>query len=298
MCGQINKAIARLANRRKGLVTRDELSDAGLTERQIDWRLENGALIPEYERIYRVGHCAPNLETSYLAAVLACGEGALLSGRAATYLYGLIKGEAPKPEVTTPTQRRPQGVITHRARVHALEATTYHDIPITTVPRTVVDMAARSTPGELAELFHHAAVRFRVKPHHVEAVLRRRPNARGANTLRRVMNGDERALLSVLERGFIALLRKHDLPLPQTNIPKDGHWVDCYWPEPPLTVELDSYRFHSTRHAWEEDHRRERKARRRGDYRRYVWADVFEEPTATVADLMPLLSATSAAVAP
>jgi hypothetical protein len=289
MRGQINKAIARMANPRKGLVARDQLIAAGLSERQVDLRLENGALIPEYAGIYRVGHCAPNLETSYLAAVLACGKGTLLSGRAAAYLYGLIKGPAPLPEVTTPRQRKPKGVVCHRT-VGVSDATIYRGVPITTVARTVVDMARDSTPGELAELFHHGVVRFRVKPHHVEAVLKRRPNAKGAKTLRRVINGDERALLSVLERGFIALLRKHDLPLPETNIPKDGHWVDCYWSEPPLTVELDSYQFHSTRHAWEEDHRRERKARRRGDYRRYVWADVFEEPEPTVADVAQLLS--------
>jgi very-short-patch-repair endonuclease len=159
------------------------------------------------------------------------------------------------------------------------------------VARTVVDLARDSTPGELAEIFHHAVVKFRVKPHHVEAVLRRRPNAKGAKTLRRVIHGDERALLSVLERGFIALLRKHDLPLPRTNIPKDGHWVDCRWPDYRLTVELDSYQFHSTKHAWQRDYQRERKARKRGDaYRRYIWDDVFDEPEPTVADLRQLLS--------
>jgi hypothetical protein len=291
MPGQINKALARLANRRKGLVYREELLEAGVSRGQINWRVQSGLLIPEYDGIYRVGHCAPNLESSYLAAVLACGKGALLSGRAAAYLYGLIKGDAPRPEVTTPTQRRPKGVVTHRGRVHPRDAAAYRGIPITTVPRTVVDMAADSTPGELAELFHHAAVRFRVKPHHVEAVLERRPNATGAKTVRRVINGDERALLSVLERGFIALLCKHNVPLPKTNIPEDGHWVDCRWPEHPLTVELDSYQFHSTRHAWQRDYERERKARKRGDtYRRYIWDDVFEDTGPTIADLSQLLS--------
>jgi hypothetical protein len=291
MCGQINTAIAQLANQRKGLVTREELLSAGLSRWQIDRRLTNGALIPDYEGIYRVGHCAPNLETSYLAAVLACGEGALLSGRAAAYLYGLIRGEAPSPEVTTPTQRRPKGVVVRRASVHRRDATVYRGVPITTVAKTVVDNAAGSTPGELAELFHHAVVKFRVKPHHVEAVLQRRPNAKGAQTLRRVINGDERALLSVLERGFIALLRKHNLPLPKTNIPKDGHWVDCRWAEPPLTVELDSYEFHSTRHAWRLDYQRERRARARKDeYRRFIWEDVFENSEPMLADLRQLFS--------
>ena len=277
------------------MVTRDELLAAGLSRSQIDRLVASKGLIPEYDGVYRVGHRAPNLECSYLAAVLACGEGALLSGRAAVHLFGLIKGPAPKPEVTTTTQRRPPGVRVHRARrIDRRDAMTWEGIPITTVARTVVDMAAHSTPDEVAVIFHEAAVRYRVKPHHVEAVLKRRPNAKGAKALRRVINGDERVLLSELERGFIALLTRAQLPLPKTNIPRHGHWVDCRWPEYNLTVELDTYRYHGTRRAWEQDQKRERKARARGDeYRRYVWGDVFEEPEATVSELRQLLSTLS-----
>ena len=55
-----------------------------------------GALLPVHRGVYRVGHRAPSVEARYLAAVLACGEGALLSGRAAAHLYGLLKGPAPR----------------------------------------------------------------------------------------------------------------------------------------------------------------------------------------------------------
>jgi hypothetical protein len=277
-------------------VTRQELLLAGFTRRQIQGGLKSGLLIREYDGIYRVGHRAPNLDCSYLAAVLACGDGTLLSGRAASYLYGLIKGPAPPPEVTTPRDRKPKGVITHRTRSTDLrDAARYRGIPITPVARTVVDMAARSTPADLALIFHEARVRFGLRPEHVEAVLARRRTAPGAANLRRVMRGDERALLSELERGFIALLSKHNLPLPRTNIPRHGHWVDCRWPEYNLTVELDTYRYHSTRRAWERDQKRERKARaRRDDYRRYVWGDVFETPDELVAELTPALTAPTA----
>jgi hypothetical protein len=276
------------------LVTRPELLDAGFSRGQIAWRVRSGLLIPEHAGVYRVGHRAPNLECSYLAAVLACGEGALLSGRAASYIYGLIKGEAPPPEVTTPRDRKLRGVITHRSRgTDRRDVRTYRGIPITTVPRTVVDMAAYSNAEQLALIFHEARIRFGVRPEHVEAVLARRRTAPGAAKLRRVIRGDERVLLSELERAFIALLRRHDLPLPETNIPRDAHWVDCYWPEHKLTVELDTYRYHSTRHAWEKDQRRERKARKRGDYRRYVWGDVFEAEAELVAELSPALAAPS-----
>ena len=96
--------------------------------------------------------------------------------------------------------------------------------------------------------------------------------------------------LSALERRFLALLREHRLPLPRTNRPRAARRVDCRWPDLRLTVELDSYRFHHSRHAWEQDRRREREARARGDeFRRYTYGDVFEEPAATMAELRRLL---------
>jgi hypothetical protein len=290
---EIGTLLTRRANAQKGLVTREELLAAGLTKGQVDWRVQSGLLIPEYDGVYRLGHAAPNLETSYLAAVLACGEGSLLSGRAAAHLYGLVRERPRQPEVTTTSRRRPAGVIVHRKRaIHPRDATEYRGIPVTTVPRTVADAAADTTPADLALLFHEARIRFGLKPEYVEAVLAR-SRIRDAAKLRRVVWGDERVLLSELERGFVALLERHRLPLPETNIPKDGHWVDCWWPELKLTVELDTYRYHGSRHAWERDVKRERKARKRGDYRRYVWGDVFETPEELIADLSPALAAPS-----
>ncbi len=80
------------------------------------------------------------------------------------------------------------------------------------------------------------------------------------------------------------------MPLPQTNRPFGHRRLDCQWPRHRLVVELDSYRFHSTRHAWEEDGRRERLVRARGDeFRRYTWGDVFERPAAMLGELRGLL---------
>jgi hypothetical protein len=285
------QVIAELARRSHGVVTWAELLRAGLSEDQIRQRIKSGVLICVFPGVYRVGHRAPSVEAHYMAAAMACGKGAALRNKAAGHLWGLIKGPAPMPEVLTPTERRIKGIKTTRSRnIDRHDLTKRSGIPVTTVARTIVDLAADSTPDDLALYFHAAATRYKLKPHQVEEVLQRKPNAKGAKKLRRVMNGDTRALLSDLERGFIALLEAHNIPLPKTNIPKDGHWVDCRWDEYPVTVELDSYRFHNTRHAWETDHTRGRKARRRGDeYRRYVWGDVFEEPGETVADVRQLL---------
>ena len=78
--------------------------------------------------------------------------------------------------------------------------------------------------------------------------------------------------------------------LPQTNRVASGRRVDCRWPDARLTVELDSYRFHRSRHAWELDRRREREAYARGDqFRRYTYGDVFENPRAMMRELSALV---------
>jgi very-short-patch-repair endonuclease len=97
--------------------------------------------------------------------------------------------------------------------------------------------------------------------------------------------------LSKLERRFLALLKENGLALPQTNRPAGGRRVDCHWPEERITVELDGYRYHHSRHAWEQDRRREREARARGDeFRRYTYGDVVEHPRAVVRELRALFA--------
>jgi len=127
-------------------------------------------------------------------------------------------------------------------------------------------------------------------PGQVGAVLARRPSSPGAASLRRVLLGDVRVTLSTLERRFLARLKAAGLPLPETNRPAGGRRVDCRWPAHRLTVEVDGYRYHRSRHAWEQDRRREREARARGDeFRRYTYGDVFEDPRFMLAELGRLI---------
>jgi very-short-patch-repair endonuclease len=282
--------LARIAGAQHGVVTRAQLLRAGVSRREIGHRLKTGALLREHRGVYRVGHRAPSLEATYLAAVLACGSGALLSGRAAAYLLGLIKGSAPAPEVTAPTERRVRGVKTRRSRIDPRDATSWRAIPITSVPRTLVDIAAVLTLEDLARACHEAGVRHGTTPRDVEAVLVCRQRIPGSAKLREVLRGDVRVTLSKLERAFLKRLREAGLPLPQTNRPASGRQVDCRWPERRLTVELDGYRYHHSRHAWERDRRREREARARGDdFRRFTYGDVFEAPQFMLSELHALL---------
>ncbi|MGH2978211.1 MAG: hypothetical protein ACRDLQ_01065, partial [Solirubrobacterales bacterium] len=254
-------------------------------------RLRTGALLREHRAVYRVGHRAPSLEARYLAAVRACGDRAFLSGQAAGHLLGLLNGPAPAPEVTAPTERRIAGVKTRRLRrLNSKDVTMWRKIPVTTAARTLVDLAASLATGDLARACHEAGVRHGTTPAMVEAVLARRPNSRGAAKLREILRGDVRITLSKLESRFLETLRAARLVLPETNRPAGGRRVDCRWPEQRLTVELDSYRYHHSRYAWEQDRRREREARARGDeFRRYTYGDVFEHPGLMLRELRALL---------
>jgi hypothetical protein len=280
----VEATLASLAGRSHGVVTRGQLLAAGITSDEIRHRLLLGALLREHRGVYRVGHRAPSVEARYLAAVLACGDAAVLSGRAAGHLWAILKGAAPPPEVTARYERRVPGVTTRRAR--SIQATTHRGIPITTIPRTLVDLASHLSLDALARACHEAGVRYGTTPQQVEAVMARR----GAKKLRVILSGDVHVTLSELERAFLRRLKVAGLPLPQTNKPAHGRRVDCRWPDRRLTVELDSYRYHHSRHAWEEDRRREREARARGDeFRRYTYGDVVERPRLMLAELRELL---------
>jgi hypothetical protein len=287
----VEEKLARLASGSHGVVTRGEVLAAGVTKAELLHRVKTGALIPIHRAVFRVGHQAPSVLARYMAAVKACGEGALLAGRAAAHLLGLLKTPPSLPEVLTLTERRIRGIVTHRVRRTELtDATEWRGIPVTTVQRTLVDLAAALDEDELAGAVHRADARHHVRPDQIEQVLSRRHNWTGARKLRRVIWGEVPVALSRLEFRFHLRLRDAGLPLPETNRRVDGRYVDCRWPAHRLTVELDSYRYHRSRHAWELDRQREREARARGDeFRRYTWVDVDEGSAPMLADLTRLL---------
>jgi hypothetical protein len=289
--GTVDRDLDRIASAQHGLVTRVQLLAAGMSNAVVRRRVRKGGLIRVHRGVYRVGHRAPSVEATYLAAVLACGNGATLSGMAAAHLLRLVKGPAPAPEVTALSKRRVAGVTTKRRRAPAtLDAVVVRGIPVTTVAWTLVDLASVLPVDQLARACHEAGILYRTTPTQVEALLARRPNTPGAAKLKAVTGGEVHVTLSELERRFLQHLRKAGLPAPRTNRPAGGRRVDCRWPEHALTVELDSYRYHHSRHAWEQDRRREREAHARGDdFRRYTYGDVLERPRLMMNELRSLL---------
>jgi hypothetical protein len=279
--------VAGKAATQHGCVSTRDLREAGVDKACTGRWLADGRLHRMHHGVYAVGHPGRTTLGDCLAAVLACGEGAVLSHAPAAHLLKLRRGATPPPEVTVPTlggRRRP-GIVIHRVRsLPAGDDFELDGIPITTVPRTLLDLAPALRPEELARACHEAWVHHRTRPHHVEACITRNPRKPGAAKLRRALGAD--VTLSELEAGFLRLLRAHGLPLPRTNIDLRGDKVDCHWPQFGLTIELLSYRFHATRAAFEQDVAR----RRRSNHVAYTYGDVFERPAQTVADVARRLS--------
>jgi hypothetical protein len=287
MRGEVD-IVARIAGRQHGRVSRGQLLAAGVDRKRVDRWLDDGRLRLVHRGVYAVGHRAPSTHGDYMAAVLACGEGAALSHRAAAHLLGLLRGTPPPPEVTVPTtaERRRPGIVIHRVKaLHRLDASTLDHIAVTTVPRVLLDLAPTTAPIQLTQMCHEAWIHHRTTPPLVEACIARNPHKPAAAKLRRAQSAD--VTLSDLENRFLTLLRTHQLPLPRTNIDHAGDKVDCHWPDHDLTIELLSYRFHGSRRAFEADVAR----RRRSNHIAYTYGDVFERPDQTAAEVRALLAA-------
>jgi hypothetical protein len=272
---------AQIADRQHGRITRRQLLVAGVDAKRIDRWISDGRLRPVHRGVYAVGHSAPSTLATYAAAVLASGDGAALSHNADAHILHLLPGSAP-PEVTVPTtaHRQRPGIVIHRVRrLPAQDVTTLHGIPITTPARVLLDLAPRLSPKQLTRACHEAAIRHATTPRQIEACIARNPDKKGIAKLRRALAAD--VTLSVLEDRFLELLEHHGLPLPRTNIDHRGDIVDCHWPDHDLTVELLSYRYHATRHAFEADIA----WRRRSNHLPFTYGDIIDRGPQTVAEL-------------
>jgi len=277
---------ASIAVDQHGRVTSRQLADEGVDRHTIHRWISDGRLRPVHKGVYAVGHLAPSVNATYMGAVLASGDGARLSHFADAHILRLLPGNPPRPEVTVPTtaHRRRPGIVIHRVReLHPLDRDTRYGIPILTPARTLLDLAPRLSPHQLARACHEAWRRHRTTPADVEACIARNPYKKGIAKLRHALGND--VVLSPVEARFLQLVREHGLPLPRTNIDVKTDKVDCHWPEHGLMVELHSYRFHATRQAFEKDIAR----RRRSNHVPFSWGDVFDRGPRTAAEIARLL---------
>lgn len=291
--GEHPDAVLRaLAARQHGVVARRQLLAAGLSARMIERRAAGRGLVTLHRGVYAVGHARLRREGQWLAAVLAVGPGAVLSHRDAAALHGLRPpGDHARWEVTTTLRSR----STDRIRVFRTAALDAHDtatvegIPVTSVARTLVDLAGTIPRRQLAKALSEAERQHVFDLRAIERAMAAtaRRNGRGhaalSAALEELRTIGARITRSELEDRFLALLDAHDLPRPRTNYGVEGMEVDVCWPHQRLVVELDGWGAHATRRAFQEDRERGNALELAGwRLLRFTWTDVTRTPDATV----------------
>jgi predicted transcriptional regulator of viral defense system len=249
-----DRAVAALAERQHGCVARRQLLALGIGEDAIDHRIAAGRLHRIHHGVYAVGHAKLSVRGRWMAAVLAAGPGAVLSHRSAGALWGLRGGSG--IEITSPQKCRRPGIIAHRATLRPDELTTRDGIPVTTVARTLLDLAAVLPRADVESAFHQAEYQHRTDVTSLDALVARYPTRRGIATIRRILE-DARLTTGItksqLEKAFLAFLDQHGLPRPHRNYLVLGKERDCVWPEHRLIAELDGWDTHGTRRSFEAD---------------------------------------------
>jgi very-short-patch-repair endonuclease len=292
-------ALAALAGRQHGVVSVEQLRGLGFTKQAVGRLVERHRLLPLHRGAYAVGHTALTVDARRMAAVLACGPGALLSHRAAASARGLISS-APALEVTVARGRKPRpGIVVHRSRlVHDEDRSNVRGIPTTSVARTIVDLADGLAEERLARAVHEAEVQRVFDLAAIERTLARLPGRSGRHKLRRVLDAyrpELQFLRSDAERKLKRLCEKHQLPQPQFNVNVSGFEVDAYWADVDVAVEVDGAQVHHTRRAFHDDRARDRRLASRGTrVVRLTWRDLREE-AALAAELRAIRAAAALA---
>jgi Protein of unknown function (DUF559)/Transcriptional regulator, AbiEi antitoxin len=291
-------AILGLASGQHGVLARSQLAELGVSDDQLLARAAAGWLIRLHNGVYAVGAHALSWRSRWTAAVLACGNDAVLSHTSAAALWKLTRPRAGVVEVTVPSaggRRSRAGIKLHRSTTLTAEDLSTRDaIPVTSPRRTIIDLArAGWSPRPLERLLDEADRHRLLDPgtfnEGFQPVDRRLPKS-----LRVVLTNHQAGSTltrSELEERFLALCRASDVPAPLVNAPLLGLTVDFLWPQAALIVELDGRGSHDTRRAFQEDRDRDSMLVAAG-FRvlRFTWWDVTSRPGVVVGRLRRALA--------
>jgi len=295
------RAIARLAGRQHGVVTRRQLRSAGLSPDAINNRLQTGRLHRLHRGVYLLGHRSASQHAHEIAAVLASGPEAALSHRGAAHTWDLLlyQAQSRMHDVTVPA-RNPNtrsGVRLHRVSVlDRRDVTSYRRISIVTPARALLDLAAIVPERELERALAQAYAKRKASPSAVEAVLLRNGRRAGTGALRQLLQASSSPALTRSEAEERLLeIRRTGLPQPHTNQRLGPYEVDFLWRAKRLVVEVDGFQCHSSRIAFERDRLRDAELQSHG-YRvmRVTWNQIVEQPAATLGRIARALDAASA----
>ena len=291
-----DRRIGELADRQHRVVAHWQLVELGFGRSAIQHRLKDGSLHPLFRGAYAVGCAKVCQRGRIMAAVLACGPDAVASHHAAAFIHGIRPSSRTRVDVTVPgrSRRSRRGVAVHAVRrLNPDDRAVVDGVPVTSLARTLLDLAEVLQQSELANAVTEAESRRLFDLRAIERVIARNRGRRGIRPLSKVLAGyrEPPVTRSDLERDFLRLCAEAAIPLPQTNLIVAGHRVDALWLDQRLVVELDSRTHHMTTAAFEEDRKRDADLMLAG-YRvlRITWRRLRDEP-AVVAEMVRRLLA-------
>jgi putative AbiEi antitoxin of type IV toxin-antitoxin system len=256
----LDQALAELADRQWGVASLAQLQALGIGARAVQLRATAGRLHRVHRGVYAVGHRILRPEGHRLAAVLACGPGAVLSHRSAATHWELLATSQERIDVTAPRSRQGvPGIRLHTSRSLDAEDTTSHEaIPITTVHRTLLDLAATARKDQLENALAQAMHLQLYDQRAIDDVVARSNGHRGTRVLKEATEQEPQITKSMWEIRMLALIRGANLPEPRCNealhAPDHGECKpDFYWPAYGVIVETDGWEAHRTLAAFRGD---------------------------------------------
>lgn len=259
---RVRHPLAEWAERQHGVVSiRQLLGPLGFSQSAVARATASGRLHRVYRGVFAVGHTRLSLRGQCLAAVLACGPDALLSHASAAWLWE-VSNRSPAPlEVTGPVRRRPRlPICNHHSQILEPDDCALIDgIPVTALPRTLLDLAATVPRHRLERALDTAEHIGIFDLGAIESLLARAGGHHGVGTLRKALDiyRPLDALRSKFERRFLTAVRDAGLPSPSANFNLAGYELDMYWPQERFVIELDVYETHGTHAAFENDRLRQ-----------------------------------------
>jgi len=295
---------SRLAARQHGVVSHRQLVAVGLSGNAIARRVEQGRLHRIHRRVYAVGHMQRTAEARWIAAVMACGSGAVLSHLDAAALWRIYDGEGARVHVTTTARcgRALRGAFVHRPRkLDPDDVTVKHGIPVTTVARTLVDLSDLLGRERVLRAVREAELLRLLDFDALDAAVRRARGRRRLRVLKEALaiHVPGQIVRDELEHRFLELIREAGLPAPETNVKLKArarrYEIDCLWRQHRVAVELDGRAAHARTTAFESDRRKDAALTAIGlRPLRFTWHRVTTEGTDVIAELEDTFAHSSA----
>jgi predicted transcriptional regulator of viral defense system len=295
-----------MAERQHGLVSRRQLAALGIRANGVARRVALGRLHRVHQGVYAVGHVQRTSEARWLAAVISCGSGALLSHLDAAALWRVYRGEGARIHVLTTTRSRQSrpGIQIHRARrLDPADVAVKDGIPVTSVARTLVDLTDVLGRDRLLRAIREAEYLRLLDLDALNAAVERAHGRQRVGVLKEALAAHVpgQIVREELEHRFLELVREADLPMPKTNVKLTArgrrYEIDCLWPEKGIAVELDGRAAHARTMAFESDRRKDAALSAIGlRPLRFTWYRVTREPGEIVAELRATLEQSSAGV--